>query len=429
MKAWHVSELDNVVSTLQPLLGARLQEVQSTAEDLVLGFYTSSGLLWIWIDLNPVRPSVLPWSELPLRLKWNKTPLNLFLRAHFIGRVLRDVRLERESGRVVRFKFGAPDEDGPELEVRLFPHRRNVIAKDDGKQVAWQKPSAIEAPHSPTEAVPIKIRSLDELRDQWLEVRQGKAGGRARGTQDARTKLEAELKRKEKALQKVEEELTRKKELPWRAVGNWLKENQSIDVPKDWEPFVDKRRKLAWNIEECFAKAREMEGKLFGTEKRKELLLDDLLRIREQLKKPTNQLSAEPIDGRAPKPQITAAEAHGRSLKISDELTVMAGKSAADNMKLLRKARAWDLWLHLRDFPSSHAILFRNKNTKINDSVLHQVADWFVRHCLGKKMEQHAGEKFHILIAECRHVRPIKGDKLGRVTYHDERVLIFKVPS
>ena len=76
MKALSVSELNNIVATLVPLHGARLQEVQTTANDVVLGFYNRPGLLWLWLDMHAVRPALLPWTELPLRLKWNKTPLN-----------------------------------------------------------------------------------------------------------------------------------------------------------------------------------------------------------------------------------------------------------------------------------------------------------------------------------------------------------------
>ncbi|NJL25746.1 MAG: hypothetical protein HC902_11610 [Calothrix sp. SM1_5_4] len=60
---------------------------------------------------------------------------------------------------------------------------------------------------------------------------------------------------------------------------------------------------------------------------------------------------------------------------------------------------------------------------------MQQVFAWFVKNHLGNKYSQSAGERFHVLVAECRHVRPIKGDKLGRVTYRDERVLIYRIPS
>ena len=404
------------MNTLQPLVGLRLQEVLTSEQDIVLGFYSPQGLLWLWMDLNPVRPSLLPWTTLPHRPVLKKSPLNLFLRAHFADHVLRDVQRE---GRIVRFTFGNKDR---ELELRLTPHTRNLTAKSEGKQISWQKPAP--ASHHEERDLQQSLRGLETLREEWLALK-GKGKTRAQKKSDPRERLQKDLEKKQKALLKVQEELQRKHELPWKAVGDWLKVNQSLDVPQEFEPFVDKRRKLSWNIEQCFAKARETEGKAFGTEKRLEVLKQEIEALERRLNGPLRDVPAEP---QKPKVSLQEIEAVGRTLRLSDEITVVAGKSAADNLKILRKARAWDLWFHLRDHPSSHAVLFRNKNTKVSDSTLRSVAEWFVRQQLGDKIQRHRGEKFALLVAECRHVRPIKGDKIGRVTYRDERVLIYKLP-
>ncbi len=423
MKAWTVSEFDNVVSTLKPLIGSRLQEVQTSDADLVLGFYTSKGVLWLWIDLNALSPCLLPWTQLPLLLALRKSPLNLFLRAHFRDRVLRSVERVESEGRVILMKFGK-EGDHLQLELRLFPHARNVLAQTADKKIAWQKPK--DLPESGGERVSLQSRSLEELREEWLAFRGGK--GKSKGvksTKDVKTRLENELEKKKKALIKVQDELAAKRDTPWKSVGAWLKQNQNLNVPREWEPFVDKRRKLSWNIEQCFTKAREIEGKLFGTEKRLEILKNEIAKLEDRLSKPITTTAFE----RAPNKPILDGATQGRTLKLSDELTLISGKSAADNLKLLRKARAWDWWFHLRDSPSSHAILFRNKNAVVSDQAVQQVLEWYVRQHLGAKFKQHAGEKFEILIAECRHVKPIKGDRLGRVTYHFERVVTYRIPS
>jgi hypothetical protein len=81
----------------------------------------------------------------------------------------------------------------------------------------------------------------------------------------------------------------------------------------------------------------------------------------------------------------------------------------------------------MRDFPSSHAVFFRNKGTKVGDAEFRQAAEWFIRNHFGPKAKEHSGEKFELIIAECRFVKPIKGDKIGRVTYRDERILIHQL--
>ena len=416
-------ELNNVITTLGAIKGARLQEVLTTDSDVCLGLYAGGALAWLWIDLNATKPMLLPWSELPLKLRWTKSPLHLFLRAHFVNRTLADVRVAGDRGRVVQIHFGNPEDEGePTLEVRLFPHLRNVIARAGTKQIAWQKPRPLteagddSRAHGPP-------RNLETLREEWLTARRG-GTPKQKVEADPLARTRERLNKRLKALDKVNEELARKREMPWKDVGTWLKANQSLDVPTEFEPFVDRRRKLAGNIETCFTKARELEVKTEGTETRLRVLENEIADLRARLANPSAKLTDDVPEPKAS--PLAKDSAQGRTLKLEDGVIVVAGKSAADNLKLLRRARAWDLWIHLRDYPSSHAILFRNKNQRITDETLRRVAAWFIKMTLGQKAERLTGARFEILIAECRFVRPIKGDKLGRVTFRDERTLIYR---
>ncbi len=420
MKAWTVAELDNIIASLKPLLGARLQEIKTLGNDLVLGFYSGGDLLWLWVDLNALRPSLLPWSQLPLPLASKKSPVNLFLRAHFVNRPLLYVVRDEEWGRVVRLGFGEDDE----IEIRLFPHGANFIVRSTGKIISWDKRAELNAPLTADSMG--GERSLDELRDQWLNLRGRGPVSKKAAKADPVSRVRADLERKQKALGKVELELQRKNDLPWREVGEWIKREQSLDVRSDWAPFIDKRRKLSWNVDHVFGKARDVEGKIYGTEQRRKLLLEEISRLQRELEKPAHEIGVKP-EKSAFQP-LKDSEAEGRTLRINEELVAFAGKNASDNLKLLRKARAWDYWLHLQDRPGAHVILFRNKSTSVSDAVLRQVMGWFVKLQLGAKFPKHAGEKLKVIVAECRHVRPIKGDRLGRVNYQNERILIYQVP-
>ena len=105
----------------------------------------------------------------------------------------------------------------------------------------------------------------------------------------------------------------------------------------------------------------------------------------------------------------------------------MIGKSAQDNLQILRKARAWDLWLHLKDFPSAHAVIFREKKQSVQDEDLRQVASWLVRLSLSQKLIVE-GSVFEALCTECRFVKPIKGHP-GLVNYQNERTFKFRVKT
>lgn len=423
MKAWTVAELDNVIASLKALLGARLQEIKAAGNDLALGFFTRGEMLWLWADLNALRPSLLPWTEIPLTLEnKKKTPLNLFLRAHFDGHKLTGVERVVAAGRVVLLSFSG----GQTLEIRLFPHGCNVIARAGEKSLSVNKVEPLtEAPAAPLDLL---NRDLETLREQWLGFRggkSGKTGGKKHQQNDPVARVRSELARKEKALRKVDEELQRKNDLPWRALGEWIKEKQTLEVPTEWSPFVDKRRKLAWNIDQCFNKARDVEGKIFGTEQRRKLLCEEIEGLKRELDKPPGEMTTRP---QTPSLQpLKDSEATGRTLRLTEELVAVAGKNASDNLKLLRKARAWDYWLHLQDQPGSHVILFRNKSTSVSDAVLKQVVAWFTRIQFGKKYANYVGDKVKVIVTECRHVRPIKGDRLGRVNYQDERIFIYQL--
>lgn len=108
------------------------------------------------------------------------------------------------------------------------------------------------------------------------------------------------------------------------------------------------------------------------------------------------------------------------------EITAYMGKSAADNMELLRRSKPHDLWLHLKDYPSSHAIIHLNKNQKIPESAVLSIGQWLLKEGVQEKYVR-GGGKFSVMIVECRHVKPIKGDKLGRVTYHNGREMLIAI--
>ena len=117
-------------------------------------------------------------------------------------------------------------------------------------------------------------------------------------------------------------------------------------------------------------------------------------------------------------------EARGRKLHLASGALAYCGRSASDNLALLRQARAWDYWFHLRDYPGAHAIIHRQRDQEISEKELQQVAEWVVKESVSSKSILD-GQKLAVVIVECRFVRPIKGDRLGRVTYHSEKTLSF----
>lgn len=57
---------------------------------------------------------------------------------------------------------------------------------------------------------------------------------------------------------------------------------------------------------------------------------------------------------------------------------ISIGKNERENIALLRDARAEDIWMHIRDIPSSHLIIHSAKNTQVKDDILRKAGEILV---------------------------------------------------
>jgi hypothetical protein len=54
-------------------------------------------------------------------------------------------------------------------------------------------------------------------------------------------------------------------------------------------------------------------------------------------------------------------------------------KNAKDNLQLLRQAKPWYLWVHLKDYPSCYGIIHSMKNQKVPASEIEKVSFWILQ--------------------------------------------------
>ncbi|WP_181227432.1 NFACT family protein [Helicobacter pylori] len=92
------------------------------------------------------------------------------------------------------------------------------------------------------------------------------------------------------------------------------------------------------------------------------------------------------------------------------------GKNQKENIKLLQDARANDLWMHVRDIPGSHLIVFCQKNTP-KDEVIMELAKMLV------KMQKDAFNSYEIDYTQRKFVKIIKG---ANVIYSKYRTISLK---
>ncbi len=418
-------EFAQLVCSIQGLEGALLKSAKLQNGFYQLEWLKQGASLWLWVDLTPNSPLVFV-DVVGLSYEKSKavSPMLLFLRAHFIGRRLINVRHERDQGRIVKLSFTDEDHDAEScvLELRLFPGGANLLARAGAKLMSVHPVREVPPLEDASGQLVVgavamgavamneaAVRSCSEIIQQWAKSLRKPI---QRNTQ------EKQAKKLEVAIAKVKAELSRKQNLPYRLVGEWLKTHQSLEVPKEFDPFVDHRRRLAWNIERMFHLAKESERKMEGT----------LLRLRE-LEKQRAELDRSPWP-QPPKTQVDllsraqAGSLRTRRLNLSEQIFMLCGRSSRDNAELLRRARPWDLWFHLRDSPSSHGVVFRERYQVLSREDEVRAAQFLIQVTFGAKARAHDGEKFELLVAECRHVKPMKGAGLGRVTYRNEKSFV-----
>lgn len=419
LKPMNVFELESMqVHINEEFEGAQLQEVFAYENALVLGFYRQQ-IKYLVIDLTTIRPFMLIMLHNPWGKTIKKKPVGLFIHAHIVGLRFLEMTRDENLGRVVKISFAASRAApiAAEMEIHLIPHQPNLFVRANDKSISWNKPKELSPSPEPTE---MEARSLRTLQDEWMAV--ALVTKQTPGVQqDWQQKKEKALQKKRKALQEIEKKMQEDPAQSWYELGELLKVQNLNDLTSEWDPFLDRKRSLAWNRENAFAKAKQAINKKQGTLKRIELLKDEIANLEAQ-SEPTLVV---PRSGRL---NISKdGDTKARQLQLDSGAWAYVGKSAQDNLKILRRAKAWDLWLHLKDYPGSHGIIHREKNQKINDAELDSVALWVAKESLSKKSVM-PGLKLAYVFTECRHVHPIKGDKLGRVNYHhaQERLVVLK---
>ncbi len=416
MKSLSQLELQNLTHHLQGLLlGAQLQEVLTNDRGVALGF---QGVVryWLILDLLPASPLLLIFENFcPFKKAIKGKPVGLFLQSHGRNLQLKSIEMVPGAGRVLLLLLQSRDQQKScELEIRLIPKQSNLLVKSEGKSIAWEKPLDLTTP--PLVDMPVP-RDLADIHEQWLAEQKGDQRPAKDPVSQFEKQKTKDLEKKRKALADIQKQIESQEFELWSRAGHELKVHRTLDIGAEFTRLVNRQESLNWNIENCFTKAKQLESKKDGARKRLSLLIQEIadLENKKYSEKPAKNILVD---------LMKKTEARGRKLNLESGALAYCGKSGADNLALLRQAKAWDYWLHLKDYPGAHAILHRHRDQEVPEEEIQQVAEWVARESLSQKSLQQ-GFKLTVVMVECRFVRPIKGDKLGRVTYHSERTFSF----
>jgi predicted ribosome quality control (RQC) complex YloA/Tae2 family protein len=420
MQSLGFSDLKNFCHWLEnQLVGFQLQDLWTNGEILVFEFYDHKEK-YLCIDTRMVAPQLVLIQKRP-EISKVKKPVGLFLNSHAKNLRLDKVVFCEEKGRVLEIHLGTK-ERACLLEIQLIPKNFNLIVHSEAKKISWNPIRELPASVNPNdEAI---VFDWDQHSLDWYQQLTGK--GKSKSEPVALDPRPKQIEKKKKALAAIHENLLNDETSHYRSLGEALK--ISAQVPPHLKHLYNEKRSKSWNMETAFSKMKGLERKRKGTESRVEILKNEILKLE-------NSLQAQPhwqATEQSPKGQkqssanklLMKAKSKGRKKQFADGIEAVIGKSAAENLSILRSAQGWDLWMHLKDFPGAHAIITRTRHQKVPQEIIHEVAVWlFEQSFSGKKMN--IGVKFEVVVVECRFVRPIKGDRLGRVTYQNPQVFSF----
>lgn len=412
-----IHEIERIVVELQLFLDSKVQNIFISKKGLGLEVFRAQKTVYFWFELDPVNPSIVKLEALPRSVKLIKSaPLLLFLKAHLVGKRISEIRHIKEFGRVVEFDFGY--ENPLKLEIRLFPHGVNAIAHFEKKRVAFDRIKEIKTSKNIVPEAK-NVRTLSEISQDWL----------LRNSEKPKMDLQAsaslikdkEIKKKENSLEKTQIHLKELQNDQWKKAGEWLKTNQTLKVPKEFSDYVDPKINLSKNIQIIFEKAKKNQEKLTGTLDRIEILKDEIKKLQET--ETTLFLKEAKTDQKLKKTDNWK----GYRITLNPKVEVFVGKNAQENLTILRHAQSWDYWMHIKDYPGAHGIIRRPRNYDITEEELQAVAQIVATKSKKSAHFLSPGDSFEVLVTECRYVKPLKGDKLGRVSYSNERVIHSKI--
>jgi len=392
-----------------------------------LSLEDENGFGWLSVSLMPAPPFAF-WSENHhLSLVPNeKKPLSIFIQKYFYNARLVKIHHQQEQGRVCRLIFKSHDNKELSLELFLFQSGRNICASALGKMVWAFKPKEQKANFIKSNDKKSPSESLFDWEELW-EKSHGKKGKLSQ-QKNIEKEFNKVLNKKKRGLEKAYQGLEEKKQKlnVLRELGEKIKSHpETQNFNSEELKFVEACFKDVSLFDFTFLRIKSLKSKIGGAEDRITSLEEELEGFTEEAYRKRNQKISQKTKGALPKSLLAQAEVKGRTKDLGKGYRLYMGRSGKENLSLLRKAKPWFLWMHIRDFPGTHGILERaQKSGDIPGAILEEAARWVGSQSLKKGL---AGGKYDVIYTECRYVRPIKGAKAGQVTLSREKVIRIEI--
>jgi hypothetical protein len=444
----NVLEIDESVNDIKKALGFTVQSVSFYDKTLVLKLWQNHMSYLLLMSVRWGQQGVFLLNDHgKSKLKIDKKPIHLFATTHLKNCTLTDVSRDEDVGRQVHFLFSDHESDEIKVTVGLIPSSLNISIYKGVKSIHLQKPK--ESPEMKSmDLSQMKVRTLEDLKKPWLEELWPQLISKQKSKillnlQETphlnsslnRFQLEKEpfdlVNKIEKKLESLlQKEIEKKKKVLIKVMGDKAEKMKdhffdfanllSVDpeqAKQKYPEFYDDKKNIHKLKNEYFEKHKQVTGKRKRVEERVSILKDEIKTLEsmteeEWLKKRLSKNKSKP-DFKSP--------VKTRKLELAPDLVAYLGKSAADNLKLLRSAKSWHMWFHIKDLPSAHMIVFKDKSRALSEDEIKKASIWLLSE-VSSNTNDLKGQLFEVLMTECRHVKPIKGDKVGRVNYTHEQI-------
>jgi hypothetical protein len=411
LKPLNTLEIDALVSDCATLIGAEAQDFHGDLDCMVLKLW-SSGLKYLVFQIKGESPLFFHTDDKAdlnssVLKRPDQKPFFIFYKTHFKNAKL--IRISRllKYGRLTEFTF--LNEMGEELilEFRLFPRGVNLGLKlgsnKGGKSVYLKKPQ--ELIEFSDDYQPESIRSPEVIKDEWIEKQEHEKKSNLK----SKNSLDQQKKKQEEAMKKILSALSFLKTSPHQRFAELLQDQKKLteDLKGLYRENMTERENIEWG---------------FAQHKENELKIERLKERVDQLSEASKAKSLQKLkNNKSGSADLKAA----RHLTLSKEVRAFCGRTATENLDLLRKSKSWHLWMHLKDYPSGHLILTFPKNHQVSEEELQKSALFLFKVAAPKKL--HASERvsFEVIFTETKFVKPIKGAKKGLVQPSRTKSRIF----
>ena len=372
------------------LQNVRLFALENTKEIIVLDLYPHVRERAFFRDQGEVRSAPLNSFQKEQFLS-RKTPLLLYLKAHFVGHSLQSLNVSEDS-RELLFDFG-------DRSMKWDLQKSLCVLKVEGR------------------------KDYQQTLPRWASFEELKQVGESAPS----ITVEEKSSKHKKLLQNVEEDL--------KTAQDWLLQNEKgirffLENPALWG---DSSSKLPQWVNDFLTKLSALKGVVFKKEYRRDSLdrMKKLLQRQERKIEKSKERLLQVVDENQKSKEMTIPDSKkllekfkgknnkqsprlGSIQKITNDLEIVVGRKAIENDELYRQAQSRDLWFHVRGQKGGHVWLRRGQKgfgakDNATEEVLKEAALVAVKH---SKMR---GSWIPVDYTERRYLKKAKGAAEGEV--------------